>query len=122
MSNKITILIIDDDHDAVDTLYRIVSDNNIKVIGKGYNGLEAVELYKKLKPDVIVLDILMPKYDGHYAIDNIKEFDPDAKILVITADVSELTGLKLRDKKIQFLYKPYEHDDIISQIESFGKN
>ena len=118
----ITVLIIDDDHDAVDALDGILSDDNIKVIGKGYNGLEAVELYKKLKPDVIVLDILMPRFDGHYAIDNIKEFDPDAKILVITADVSELTGLKLRDKQIQFLYKPYEPDDIISQIESFGKN
>jgi len=118
----ITVLIIDDDHDAVDALDGILSDNDIKVIGKGYSGLEAIELYKKLKPDVIVLDILMPKYDGHYAIDKIKEFDPDTKILVITADVSELTGLKLRDKQIQFLYKPYESDDIISQIESFGKN
>ena len=118
----ITVLVIDDESDAVDAMVEILSDSNIKVIGKGYNGKEAVELYKKLKPDVIVLDILMPEYDGHYAINNIKEFDPNAKILVITADVSELSGLKLRDKQIQFLYKPYEPDDVVSHIESLCKN
>jgi len=118
----ITALVIDDDLDAIDAITEILFDNNIKVVGKGHNGKEAVELYKKLKPNVIVLDILMPRYDGHYAVDSIKEFDPDAKILVITADVSELTGLKLRDKQIRFLYKPYEPDDVVSQIESLAKN
>lgn len=118
----ITIIIIDDDQDALDTMSDALEDYDVKIIGEGHDGKEAVELYKKLKPDVAIIDVLMPKYDGHYAIKNIKEFDPNAKILAVTADVSNSTIKKLNYTKVNFLYKPYEAEDIIDNLKTLTGN
>jgi len=122
MRKVISVVIIDDDNDAIDAMSEALEDYEIKIIDRGHDGKEAVELYKKLKPDVIIIDVLMPKYDGHYAIKNIKEFDPDAKILVVTADVSNSTIKKLNFKKINFLYKPYNSEDIVENLQLLTEN
>ena len=79
------VIVIDDDHDAVRSLSTLLEMKGVSVEGKGYDGKEAAELYKDLRPDVVLLDMLMPKYDGKYAIRKIKNIDPDAKIVVLTA-------------------------------------
>ncbi|HEY8363301.1 MAG TPA: response regulator transcription factor [Tissierellaceae bacterium] len=78
------IIIVDDDPLVVNSLKTIVSASGIEVIAVGYNGIEAVELYKKHKPDLILMDIRMEKMNGIEATKEIIEFDPNAKILLIT--------------------------------------
>ncbi len=113
---RVSEIHIDDDKDVVESFSTMLEYNNIEVVGKGYDGKDAVDLYQKLKPDFVILDILMPEYDGHYAIENIRKFNPNARIFVITADVTESTAEKLTKAKVDFLYKPFKFDDIIDKL------
>lgn len=78
------IIIVDDDYLVVNSLKTIVSANEIEVLAVGYDGLEAIELYSKYKPDLILMDIRMEKMNGIDATKEILKIDPKAKILLIT--------------------------------------
>ena len=60
----------------------------VDVIGKGYNGLEGVELYDKLRPDVVLLDLMMPEYDGLYALKEIRKINPNSIVLIVSGGSS----------------------------------
>ena len=64
----IRVVVIEDDHDGAEVLAECLRIKGIDVLEKGYNGLDAVQLYKKLKPDFVLLDMLMPFYDGFYGL------------------------------------------------------
>ena len=78
------IIIIDDDFLVVNALKTIVEANGIKVLGTGSNGLEAVELYRSLSPDIALMDIRMGSLSGIGAAKKILDTDKDASILLIT--------------------------------------
>ncbi|WP_255486576.1 response regulator transcription factor [Candidatus Nitrosotenuis sp. DW1] len=69
----ITAIVIDDDIDTVDVFCDYLEIVNVKVLGRGYNGKEAVELYRKHNPNVVFLDLMMPDYDGFYALEHIRK-------------------------------------------------
>lgn len=94
-----TTIVVDDDVDTAETLAEHLDMHDVKVLGIGNNGKEAAELYKKYKPDVVLMDVMMYGFDGFYGIERIREFDPDAKILMITADLQHDTGKKLMELK-----------------------
>ena len=86
----------------------------ITVEGKGYDGKDAAELYEDLRPDAILLDMLMPQYDGKYAIKKIKEIDPDARILVLTA---YKPSYEFEENEVSAVFdKPYKISDLIEAI------
>lgn len=78
------IIIVDDDYLVVNSLKTIVSANEIEVLDVGYDGIQAVDLYTKHRPDLILMDIRMEKMNGIEATEEILKIDPDAKILLIT--------------------------------------
>ncbi|NMB42849.1 MAG: response regulator transcription factor [Clostridiales bacterium] len=78
------IIIIDDDPLVVESLKTIVNANEIDVVATGYDGNDAIKLYKTHKADVILMDIRMDNMTGIEAARNILEGDPEAKILLIT--------------------------------------
>ncbi len=103
-----TVIIIDDDKDQVSLLSEIIENLGKKVSGVGFNGKDAIELFEKHKPDTVFLDIMMPEYDGFYAIDKIKKIDTEAKIIAITGDVTEKTSAILQSSNVSIIYKPFE--------------
>ena len=112
-----TAIVIDDDHDIVDVFSDILQILQIEVVGKGYDGKEAVELYQKFKPDLIILDLMMPHYDGIYALERIRESNADAKIMVVTADTSLATKAKLEElKPTTVVYKPTDTETILGIV------
>jgi len=114
-----SVIIVDDDNTLVKVFEQYLKLNNINVLGQCYDGKEAVTLYEKLKPDVVLLDIMMPHYDGFYALEKIKEIDPDAKVIAVTADLTADTEKKLENLKVSgIIYKPYDMKDILSTIEN----
>ena len=119
MSTKeTTVIVIEDDRDTAELLCEFLEIKSIKVLGKGYDGKQAVELYSKLKPDIVFIDVMMPKYDGFYALEQIRKLDPVAKIIMVTADRTTDTPRILDDlKATALLYKPYEFNDIMASIE-----
>ena len=85
--NEVIHVLIADDHELVREGMRALLDPKpeVEVVGEAANGQEVVELATSLKPDVILMDLVMPRKDGIEAIQDIKAGDPDARILVITS-------------------------------------
>jgi len=78
------IIIVDDDPLVVKSLKTIVESNGITVLGIGHSGIEAINLYKTLSPDVVLMDIRMNDMTGIDATKEILKIDKEAKILLIT--------------------------------------
>ncbi len=108
------VIVIDDDHDAVRSLSTLLEIKGVEVEGKGYDGKDAIDLYKDLRPDAVLLDMLMPEYDGKYAIRKIKNDDPDAKIVVLTA---YKPNYEFEENEVAAVFeKPYKISEIIEAI------
>ena len=86
MSKTIKILICDD-HAIVriGLSFLIGANHDMELVGEAVDGEEAVAMAKKLKPDVIIMDLVMPRKDGVTAISEIKKNNQDARILVLTS-------------------------------------
>ena len=69
------VIIIDDNDDVRETLSEFLRLRSINVLDTGCNGKEAIELYKKYSPDIMVMDYLMPDFDGLYGLENIRKID-----------------------------------------------
>jgi len=111
---KIKVIVVDDDPDVVSTISIQLEKRGITVIGKAYDGEEAFVLYNTHKPDLVLLDLKMPNYDGHYAIEKIKEKDPHAKIIVISAYLDK----HFQSHKVSAIFsKPYDIDDLVNKIK-----
>jgi len=109
--------VIDDDVDTIAVFCDYLEIKQIKVIGKGFNGKEAVELYQKLKPDIVFSDVMMPEYDGFYALEKIRQIDPDAKIIMVTADLRAETEHRLKALKASaIVFKPFDMNRIMEII------
>ena len=91
--------------------------HGVDVVGKGYDGKDAVDLYVKLRPDVVFLDVIMDGFDGLYALEKIKKIDPDANVIMVTADLTENTRIQMAALKASsVVFKPYEIDAIMKAL------
>ena len=86
MSDKQHILVVDDDPDLVESVTMKLESNNIRVT-KAYDGVEAWERIKEDRPDLIILDVMMPRKDGYVVCDEIKKDDQykDITVVLLTA-------------------------------------
>ena len=117
-----SVIVVDDDRDTVEVFCEYLSIKNIQVLGRGYDGTAAVELYKEHNPDIVLLDVMMPDFDGFYGLEQIRKHDPNAKIIMVTADLTSDTEKKLVELKASaMIYKPYEIDSVIETIEKVSK-
>ena len=112
------ILIADDSFYMRDNIKNICTAAGYEVVGEAANGEEVVDLYKRLKPDIVTMDIIMPKKTGTEAVREIMDYDPNAKIIVCTAIDQEsvlIEAIKLGAKN--YIIKPIEPEQVISAIE-----
>lgn len=117
----VTAIVIDDDLDTVDVFCDYLEIKNVQVVGRGYDGKKAVELYQAHKPDIVFLDLMMPEYDGLYALENIRKINPESKIVIVTADLREETAAKLsRLKPTRVFIKPYDIEKISQMISTIN--
>lgn len=111
-----SVIIIDDDEDTVRLFSEFLEEKGINVVGNGFDGVTAVKLFKKLKPDVTLIDLNMPNGSGFYAIKKIHEIEPTARIIAVTADTSSQTEEKLEKLKVPVIQKPFNIERVISSI------
>lgn len=112
-----TALVIDDNPDVLSLFVELLELKDFQVVGTGHDGKEAVELFKKLKPDITLLDVEMPNVDGLYALDHIREISPDSVVIMNTGDLSKDTAKRLEDlKATAVVYKPFDINDLVKIV------
>ena len=111
------VLIVDDDQIVLEVLKMMLSEYYSVVTAS--NGREAVEVYKRQKPDIVLMDILMPKMDGIEATRVIKLMDPDARILAITAYASHKGAEMLRAGALDIIEKPVRKMELVEKVEKY---
>jgi two-component system chemotaxis response regulator CheY len=112
------VLIVDDLAFIKLIIRDTLEKTGFEVAGEAANGLEAVEMYKRLSPDVVLMDITMPRMDGIQALSRIMEMDSNAKVIMCSA----LGQQKLIIQSIQlgakdFIVKPFKPERIIGAIK-----
>lgn len=112
-----SVIVIDDDFDTVDVFSEYLRIKGVSVLGEAYNGKQAFELYRDLHPDVVLLDVMMPEYDGYYGLQKILEFDPNAKVIMVTGSVTPSEAELLKQKAWAVVFKPYDIDQLIEIID-----
>ena len=125
MSNKQHILVVDDDPDLVESVTMKLESNNFRVT-KAYDGIEAWEKIKEDRPDLIILDVMMPRKDGYVVCDEIKKDDQykDITVVLLTAvgDAVTTTNYTHFGGKTtlaeDFIPKPINLDKLIEIVEA----
>ena len=100
------------------------AQDRYEVVGFAINGKEAIEKYRELKPDLVTMDLVMEEMDGIQAIRKIKQEDPNALILVITAmDTPENRTMAMDAGADGYLWKPFTINNLLDVLEEmFGKD
>ncbi len=118
--DKLRILIADDHPLLCEALHRALdSEQDVEVIAEASDGEEAVKLASELKPDVVVMDIVMPKLNGIEATKKIKEMTPNVAILILTAYDDDEYVLGLLDAGAAgYLLKSARGRDLVNAIRA----
>lgn len=120
----ICILIVDDHTVVRDGLKALISaEPGMKVIGSAGDGLEAVHLARDLQPDVILLDLVMPRMDGVQATLEIKKVYPQARILVLTSfSEDHMVVSAIRAGATGYLMKDTSSEELLRAIQDTYRN
>ena len=112
-----TAIVVDDEKDVLDVFCEYLNVKDINVLATGNNGLDAVNLYKRFKPDVVLMDLIMPQYDGFYGLEKIRQYDPNSKVIIFSASLTPEYIKILREMKASAItQKPYDMDLVIKLI------
>ena len=113
------VMVVDDAMFMRASLKMMLEKNGYEIAGEAENGAVAVQKYKEIKPDVVTMDITMPEMDGLQALKLIKQFDANAKVVVVSAMGQEpvvkeaiLSGAK------SFIVKPYKEDFVLKTLST----
>ncbi len=107
------ILIVDDSRTSRKILKEILVDAGYTIAGEALDGEDGYLKYKELRPDLVTLDITMPKLDGIETLQLIKKFDENARVVMITAAGQKEKMIQaIKHGAAEFISKPYEDDDV----------
>lgn len=115
------VLIVDDAAFMRMMIKDILEKNGYEVVAEANNGIKAVEMYKREKPDVVTMDITMPDMDGIEAVKAIREFDPAAKIIMCSAMGQQSMVMDaIRAGAKDFVVKPFQPDRVLEAISKIS--
>lgn len=119
MGNK--VLIVDDAMIMRLRIREIAERSGWEVVGEAATGLQAVESYQSLKPDLVTMDIVMPTMDGVEALRQIRAMDPKSRVCMVSAvNQKEKLTECIRLGAIDFIVKPFDKTRLQSLFEKQG--
>ncbi len=112
------VLLADDHCLLLEGLKNLLTAHGIQVVGMAHDGLEAIALMQKLKPDVLLMDIKMPRCDGLAATRRIKAEMPNAKIVMLTTSTEDQDVFEaIKSGAFGYLLKSIEAEELIEALE-----
>ncbi|MEW6043709.1 MAG: response regulator [Thermoproteota archaeon] len=118
----VTAAVIDDDKDTVEVFVEYLKLLGVDVVAVGYDGKQASEIYKKYRPDVLFLDMLMPEYDGVYGLQEIRAMNKNAHVVMITADINKDAEERLEGMHpTEIIFKPFDMDKLKTILAKITK-
>jgi len=118
--NKIRVLLCDDHAIVREGTRRLLEEEpDIEVVGEASDGLEAIEMVKKLSPDVVAMDVSMPRMNGVEATKRVKEIDPGISVLALTAydDIAYVMGL-IESGASGYILKSARSEELVQAIRA----
>jgi two-component system, chemotaxis family, chemotaxis protein CheY len=113
-----SVLIVDDVAFVRKTLASILTEAGFEVIGEAANGSDAVEQYTKLRPDVVTMDIVMPRMSGIEATRKIMKANPEARVVMISAMGQETLVMEsVHAGARDYILKPFSAKEVIKTLE-----
>ena len=115
---KARVLIADDASFMRQMIREIIEPEGHEVVGEATDGVEAVEQYEQLHPDLVTMDIVMPKRSGIDAVKGILEKAPDACVVMCSALGQETLVMEaLQAGAKDFIVKPFKPDNVLSTLQ-----
>lgn len=115
MANR--ILIVDDAAFMRMMIRDILLKNGFEVVAEAENGLRAVEKYKEVSPDLVIMDITMPELSGIDAVKEIKKIDNAAKIIMCSAMGQQAMVIEsIQAGAVDFIVKPFQAERVIEAV------
>lgn len=116
----IKVLLVDDHQVVIQGLkFFLNTQSDIKIVGEANNGRKALEAIEHLKPDIVLMDLVMPVMDGVEATRKINELYPDIKVIVLTSFSEQNHVLPaLRAGAVAYQLKDIEPDELVNTIHS----
>ncbi|HOV26879.1 MAG TPA: response regulator [Pseudobacteroides sp.] len=116
MSKK--ILIVDDAAFMRMMIKDILSKNGYEIAGEAENGAKAIEKYKELSPDLVIMDITMPEVDGIQAVKEIKKINTDSKIIMCSAMGQQAMVIEsIQAGARDFIVKPFQAERVVEAVK-----
>ena len=116
------ILIVDDAPFMRACIRNILSQNGWNSVIEAADGDSAFEKYTAEHPDLVLLDITMPNKNGIEALKDIREFDPDAKVVMCSAMGQEaMMADAIRLGALEFIIKPFKPEQIVETVQKLLK-
>lgn len=112
------VLIVDDSKTSRKFLRNMLEEAGHEIIAEAVDGVEGVQKYKDVKPDIVTMDITMPVMDGIEAVTEIMKYDDDAKVIMVTAAGQKNNMVDaLKRGASDFIQKPFDSKVILDIID-----
>lgn len=108
---------MDDEKDIAQMISELLELQNLKIVGIGYTGIDAIRLVKKQKPDIVFLDISMPEMNGVEALIKIKKYSPSTSAILITGDLQVDVKNLMQRGALSVIFKPFDLPTIMGVID-----
>ena len=107
-----------DDSEFMRNLLREILEGEFEIVGEAENGVEAIELYKEHRPDLVMMDIVMPIRDGIEATSKIKDLDPGSHVIMCTSIGQEEKMKKaVKAGADGYITKPFQKPSVMDAIQ-----
>jgi len=122
MSKKRISVIIADDNDMMRSILRgMLRGEEYDVVGEARNGLSAVDMVERLKPDIVCMDVVMPEKNGVEALSEIKAKLPDTEVIMVTGNADpETVQESIQNGASGFIIKPFNAARVLDTLEKIG--
>lgn len=113
------MIVCDDNRSFRELLVLLLAlEDGLTVVGEAADGCEAVDVARELQPDVVVLDVAMPKLDGIQALPLIREASPDSEVVIVTAFGSDrIRSHALQAGACRYVEKGLDISAIVAEIK-----